>query len=545
MLLARSWGPRWTARRSRDAVEHHDALQIGDVRLRIVDEVTGRGRRETAARRMPAQDEGVRQARADVAGRDGAVEQCLTVAGEQARGARLHRRPVEPAAEAGERVGGDGGHHHDAVGVGRQVGGQGGVETAVGQEPVLHPDHALGIDRPRGILGREVPVDPGGVGGRTTGDVERGMPDQHVGRGGGWGAGRGVDGVDRGGHRGAGRPRVQGRKTATASGLARQPRLARMSRTAVAMGPTVRRLDHRGYERRGQGRGGCAEQIGGAARGCMAASRMVGAPGSEPGSATGSMATSAATGSTSTGAVVGSVTAGSTVVLCSSTVVDVVGASTTTANDRSVVGPRGRAVGSVLDDVATCGLAGVEGSSVLTAGCRRRLGGRLRHLRRGGRRLVGVGRGRGGLGIRLRDPQLDDPLRVERAFGAGRLVGLRGGRGRGRVRRALVGLGRRGPRLGRGRAGRRCAGRRIRGSFSGCAAATGSRCPPRARPWWCRDRSRYVLGANCPSPRPVSADAVAEPVSRAAPMPMVRTPRPTHAPVRHWNCLLIVDRSKR
>ncbi|HNM96200.1 MAG TPA: hypothetical protein PKM47_19800 [Mycobacterium sp.] len=59
---------------------------------------------------------------------------------------------------------------------------------------------------------------------------------------------------------------------------------------------------------------------------------------------------------------------GSTVVLCSSTVVDVVGASTTTANDRSVVGPRGRAVGSVLDDVATCGLTGVEGSSVLTAG---------------------------------------------------------------------------------------------------------------------------------------------------------------------------------
>ena len=141
-----------------------------------------------------------------------------------------------------------------------------------------------------------------------------------------------------------------------------------MSRTAVAMGPTVGgawiTVGTNGVVRVGA----AALNRLGAARGCMAASRMVGAPGSEPGSATGSMVTSAATGSTSTGAVVGSVTAGSTVVVCSSTVVDVVGASTTTANDRSVVGPRGRAVGSVLDDVATCGLTGVEGSSVLTAG---------------------------------------------------------------------------------------------------------------------------------------------------------------------------------
>jgi hypothetical protein len=133
---------------------------------------------------------------------------------------------------------------------------------------------------------------------------------------------------------------------------------------------------------------------------CMAANRIVGAPeavgsvvvGSGIGTSWGSTLTRAATGPFCTGVVVGSLGVGAavgsvavgelsgwlTVVLCCSTVADVVGSSTTGASsgaeriwttasvfgvcERTAVGPRGSAVGSDEDGAVTSGVTGVDTS---------------------------------------------------------------------------------------------------------------------------------------------------------------------------------------
>ena len=291
-------------------------------------------------------------------------------------------------------------------------------------------------------------------------------------------------------------------KTATASGLARQPRLARMSRTAVAMGLTV---------------GGAWITVGtnGVVRvGAAALVAAAGPPGlhgrqphgrgagSEPGSATGSMATSAATGSTSTGAVVGSVTAGSTVVPCSRRW------WTPSAHRRRppTTGAWWVRSAGPSDRCSTTSprlrVTDVEGSLVLTAGS-------LDDGSEAASDTVDVvvdgwsaSAVAGVASVSGLRSAVDHPLRVVLAFGAGRLVGLRGGRGgRGRgVRRVLVGPGRRGTPDSVEVTPEEVASVVVSGAVAlGCAAATGVVVRPGPGLGGCRDRSHPCSTANCPS----------------------------------------------
>ena len=167
-----------------DAVEHDDTDQVGVLQVgALADVVRAHRGGEPAAGGVPGQGELLLELLdiAGVAGGQCAVDQDGAIGVEERRRGRFlgggaHQAP----AGEGEGDGRQRGCDHDAVGLHRQVGGQGRVEAVDGAEAVLQPDHALGVDGAVG-LGREVPVGGDGVAEERARDVEAGVADLHTG----------------------------------------------------------------------------------------------------------------------------------------------------------------------------------------------------------------------------------------------------------------------------------------------------------------------------------------------------------------------------